>query len=74
LFAEIPDLTDAPTLERFRKWDVSSLGYAHLLRFARISSALPDVLVPSRAPTAGPEGEEEGEDDDEAPDLMEVEP
>ncbi|KAJ7890610.1 hypothetical protein B0H14DRAFT_2690078 [Mycena olivaceomarginata] len=60
---EIPDLTDPPTLERFRKWDVSSLGYAHLLRFARISSALPDVL-----------GEEGEEDDDEAPDLMEVEP
>ncbi|KAJ6581422.1 translation machinery-associated protein 16, partial [Mycena capillaripes] len=45
---ELPDLTDAPTLARFRKWDVTSIGYAHLLRFVRISSALPEVLVLSR--------------------------
>ncbi|KAF8216418.1 hypothetical protein K438DRAFT_1925583 [Mycena galopus ATCC 62051] len=74
---EIPDLTDAPTLARFRKWDVKSLGYAHLLRFARISSALPDVLVQSRAPTAGADGGDEGEemddeDGDEAPELLDA--
>ncbi|KAK7012256.1 hypothetical protein R3P38DRAFT_1587531 [Favolaschia claudopus] len=71
---EIPDLTDPPTLARFRQWDVKSLGYAHLLRFVRISSALPDVLVLSRAPSAadggGGEGEED-DDDEEAPELME---
>ncbi|KAJ7449643.1 hypothetical protein FB451DRAFT_1287542 [Mycena latifolia] len=67
---EIPDLTDAPTLARFRKWDVASIGYAHLLRFARISSALPDVIVLSRAPAAGAEHEEDADDDDEAPELM----
>lgn len=66
---EIPDLTDPETLARFRKWDVKSLGYAHLLRFVRISSALPDVLVLSRAPVAGMEGEEE-EEDEEAPELL----
>ncbi|KAF7356665.1 hypothetical protein MVEN_01001000 [Mycena venus] len=46
---EIPDLTDPVTLARFRKWDVKSLGYAHLLRFVRISSALPDTIVLARA-------------------------
>ncbi|KAJ7252730.1 hypothetical protein B0H12DRAFT_1117573 [Mycena haematopus] len=70
---EIPDLTDPATLARFRKWDVKSLGYAHLLRFARISSALPDVLVQSRAPAAGAEEEEEGEEEgDEAPELLDA--
>ncbi|KAF7370667.1 hypothetical protein MSAN_00699700 [Mycena sanguinolenta] len=34
---EIPDLTDPATLARFRKWDVKSLGYAHLLRPLRAS-------------------------------------
>ncbi|KAK7030683.1 hypothetical protein R3P38DRAFT_3394078 [Favolaschia claudopus] len=75
---EIPDLTDPPTLARFRQWDVKSLGYAHLLRFVRISSALPDVLVLSRAPSAqdgdgGEGGGEGGEEDEEeeAPELME---
>ncbi|KAJ7217084.1 hypothetical protein GGX14DRAFT_601960 [Mycena pura] len=69
---ELPDLTDPPTLERFRKWDVTSLGYAHLLHFVRISSELPDVIVRSRAPAASAaeavrEGEEE---DEEAPELL----
>ncbi|KAJ7077823.1 hypothetical protein B0H15DRAFT_954828 [Mycena belliarum] len=72
---EIPDLTDAPTLARFRKWDVRSIGYAHLLRFVRISSALPDVVVFSRAPAAGAVHEEECDDEDDdsddAPELME---
>ncbi|KAJ7760489.1 hypothetical protein B0H16DRAFT_574490 [Mycena metata] len=69
---ELPDLTDAPTLKRFREWDVASIGYAHLLRFVRISSALPDVIVFSRAPTAGaePAGEGEGEEEDDAPQLL----
>ncbi|KAJ7634077.1 hypothetical protein DFH06DRAFT_1221017 [Mycena polygramma] len=68
---ELPDLTDPPTLERFRKWDVSSLGYAHLLRFVRISSELPDVIALSRAPApSAAEAEEEDDDDDEAPELL----
>ncbi|KAJ7043541.1 hypothetical protein C8F04DRAFT_943601 [Mycena alexandri] len=69
---ELPDLTDASTLGRFRKWDVASIGYAHLLRFVRISSALPDVIVFSRAPTAGaePADEDEGEEEDDAPQLL----
>ncbi|KAJ6518725.1 hypothetical protein C8R45DRAFT_3778 [Mycena sanguinolenta] len=67
---EIPDLTDPTTLARFRKWDVKSLGYAHLLRFARISSALPDVLVQSRAPAASAEDEEDEEE--EAPELLDA--
>ncbi|KAJ6591648.1 hypothetical protein DFH09DRAFT_180475 [Mycena vulgaris] len=68
---EIPDLTDAATLARFRKWDVASIGYAHLLRFVRISSALPDDIVFSRAPAAGAEDDED-EDGDEAPELLET--
>ncbi|KAJ6493619.1 hypothetical protein C8R47DRAFT_975396 [Mycena vitilis] len=68
---ELPDLTDPPTLERFRKWDVSSLGYAHLLRFVRISSELPDVIALSRAPAPSAAEAEEEDDDDEAPELME---
>jgi translation machinery-associated protein 16 len=71
-FTELPDLTDPETLARFRKWDVASIGYAHLLRFVRISSALPDVLVLSRAPAAGAEADE-GEEDDEAPELLDDE-
>ncbi|KAJ7672691.1 hypothetical protein B0H17DRAFT_1084272 [Mycena rosella] len=67
---EIPDLTDPSTLARFRKWDVSSIGYAHLLRFVRISSALPDVIALSRAPAAGAEPEEDGDDEEEAPELL----
>ncbi|KAJ7115890.1 hypothetical protein C8R44DRAFT_793578 [Mycena epipterygia] len=72
---EIPDLTDPTTLARFRKWDVTSIGYAHLLRFVRISSELPDVIVFSRAPTAGAEPDADGDaedddDDDEAPQLL----
>ncbi|KAJ7066711.1 hypothetical protein C8F01DRAFT_980969 [Mycena amicta] len=66
---EVPDLTDADTLARFRKWDFKSLGYAHLLRFVRISSLQPDVAVLSRPPTAT--GHEAAEmDDDEAPQLI----
>jgi hypothetical protein len=38
----------------------------------RISSALPDVLVLSRAPAAGAEAGE-GEEDDEAPELLDDE-
>ncbi|KAJ7733209.1 hypothetical protein DFH07DRAFT_928851 [Mycena maculata] len=70
---EVPDLTDAPTLARFRKWDVTSIGYAHLLRFVRISSAAPDVIVLARAPAAGTDGglaEEEEDEEDEAPMLL----
>ncbi|KAJ7281620.1 hypothetical protein C8J57DRAFT_79506 [Mycena rebaudengoi] len=82
---EIPDLTHAPTLALFRKWDVSansSIGYAHLLRFARISSALPDVLVLSRTPPVDgttvvePQDADSMDEDDEeeAPQLLEVVP
>ncbi|KAJ7623276.1 hypothetical protein FB45DRAFT_925145 [Roridomyces roridus] len=75
---EVPDLTDAPTLARFRKWDVGSIGYAHLLRFVRISSAQPDVIVFARAPTAGTDGIQNAEDDsddedEQAPDLLDAE-
>ncbi|KAJ7155479.1 hypothetical protein C8R43DRAFT_949726 [Mycena crocata] len=77
---ELPDLTDAPTLARFRKWDVKSIGYAHLLRFVRISSAEPNSIVLARAPTAGTGGVDAGgdgdgmdeEDDEEAPQLLDT--
>ncbi|KAJ7224335.1 hypothetical protein GGX14DRAFT_649715 [Mycena pura] len=68
---ELPDLRDAVTLERFRKWDVTSLGYAHLLRFVRICSARPDDAVLSRAPIDEGGADSEADDDDsEAPQLM----
>ncbi|KAJ7504461.1 hypothetical protein B0H11DRAFT_1982471 [Mycena galericulata] len=83
---ELPDLTDAPTLAHFRKWDVRSIGYAHLLRFVRISSARPEVIVLSRAPAAGTDGgayegaaqgidddDDDGDDGDDAPQLLDVE-
>ncbi|KAF7308610.1 hypothetical protein HMN09_00710300 [Mycena chlorophos] len=73
---EIPDLTDTETVAKFRQWDLKSLGYAHLLRFVRISTSNRDVAVLSRPPTATGHEEMENmaeEDDDEAPQLLEVE-
>ncbi|KAJ6621408.1 hypothetical protein B0H10DRAFT_2163199 [Mycena sp. CBHHK59/15] len=68
---EVPDLTHAPTLALFRKWDIkspASIGYAHLLRFVRISSALPDVVVLSRVPPV--DATSVPADGDEAPELL----
>ncbi|KAF7309730.1 hypothetical protein MIND_00344800 [Mycena indigotica] len=63
---EIPDLTDRDMLQKFRQWDMKSLGYAHTLRFIRVSSLQQDMAVVSRPPTAT--GHEAN--DDEAPQLL----
>lgn len=48
LCVEIPDLTHAPTVEIFRRWDQIQLAYIQLLRFIRISSENPSSVVVSR--------------------------
>jgi len=45
---EVPDLTHPPTVTLFRRWDQKEIAFMQLLRFVRISSAQPDVVVLSR--------------------------
>ena len=41
-------MTHGPTVEIFRRWDQKELGFIQLLRFIRISSSEPDVVVVSK--------------------------
>jgi translation machinery-associated protein 16 len=45
---ETIDLTHGPTVEIFRRWDQKELGFIQLLRFIRISSSKPEVVVLSK--------------------------
>ncbi|KAF5383605.1 hypothetical protein D9615_003496 [Tricholomella constricta] len=45
---EVPDLTHPATVEVFRGWDQKELAYIQLLRFIRITSVEPAVVVVSR--------------------------
>ncbi|KAF9244667.1 hypothetical protein BU15DRAFT_86032 [Melanogaster broomeanus] len=45
---EVPDLTHAANVELFRKWDQKEVPFIQLLRFIRISSADPTVVVVSK--------------------------
>ncbi|PPR03211.1 hypothetical protein CVT26_008059 [Gymnopilus dilepis] len=62
---EVIDLTHPPTVELFRRWDQKEVAFVQLLRFIRINSTNPDVVVVSRPgkhasiveSTATPEGE-----------------
>ena len=45
---EVIDLTHGPTVELFRRWDQKELAFIQLLRFIRISSSEPDVVVLSK--------------------------
>ncbi|KAF8817532.1 hypothetical protein BYT27DRAFT_7199066 [Phlegmacium glaucopus] len=45
---EIIDLTHGPTVEIFRRWDKKELAFIQLLRFIRISSSEPEVVVLSK--------------------------
>jgi len=45
---EVIDLTHPPTVELFRKWDQKEVAYIHLLRFIRIFSTDPNLVVVSR--------------------------
>lgn len=47
-FAEVPDLTHPANVAVFRRWDEMEAAYIDLLRFLRISSEKPDLLVVSR--------------------------
>lgn len=45
---EIIDLTHGPTVEIFRRWDQKELAFIQLLRFIRISSSEPELMVLSK--------------------------
>jgi len=45
---EVIDLTHPPTVEFFRKWDQKEVAYIQLLRFIRIFSTNPNLVVISR--------------------------
>jgi len=45
---EVIDLTHPPTVELFRKWDQKEVAYIQLLRFIRIFSMDPNLVVVSR--------------------------
>ncbi|KAG6829881.1 hypothetical protein H0H92_003150 [Tricholoma furcatifolium] len=45
---EVLDLTHPATVELFRRWDQKEVAYIDLLRFIRISSVDPDMVVVSR--------------------------
>jgi translation machinery-associated protein 16 len=42
------DLTHGANAALFRRWDGAEAAYVQMLRFVRISSASPDVVVVSR--------------------------
>ncbi|KAG5353791.1 hypothetical protein C0989_001908 [Termitomyces sp. Mn162] len=46
--AEVIDLTHRATVELFRRWDQKEAAYIQLLRFVRITSTDPDIVVVSR--------------------------
>jgi translation machinery-associated protein 16 len=46
--SEVPDLTHAPTVEVFRRWDQKEVAFTELLRFIRIFSTQPDMVVVSK--------------------------
>jgi translation machinery-associated protein 16 len=46
--AEVPDLTHPANVELFQKWDQKELAYIDLLRFIRIFSTDPKLVVVSR--------------------------
>lgn len=46
--AEVIDLTHAPTVELFRKWDQKEFAYIQMLRFIRISSSDPTAFIVSK--------------------------
>ena len=45
---EVPDLTHPPTVEIFRRWDQKEVAFTELLRFIRIFSSQPDMVVVSK--------------------------
>ncbi|OBZ73953.1 Translation machinery-associated protein 16 [Grifola frondosa] len=45
---EVVDLTDPPNVELFRRWDQKEAAFIQQLRFVRISSATPGLVVVSR--------------------------
>ncbi|KDR80540.1 hypothetical protein GALMADRAFT_61617 [Galerina marginata CBS 339.88] len=45
---EVIDLTHPPTVEIFRRWDQKEVAFIQLLRFIRICSADPELVVVSR--------------------------
>ncbi|KAG6916123.1 hypothetical protein DXG01_008354 [Tephrocybe rancida] len=45
---EVIDLTHPATVEVFRRWDQKEVAFMQLLRFIRITSANPDLVVVSR--------------------------
>ncbi|KAG5724930.1 UPF0534 like protein [Termitomyces sp. T112] len=45
---EVIDLTHRATVELFRRWDQKEAAYIQLLRFVRITSTDPDIVVVSR--------------------------
>ncbi|KAF8075006.1 hypothetical protein FPV67DRAFT_1559612 [Lyophyllum atratum] len=70
---EVPDLTHPATVEIFRRWDQKELAYIQLLRFIRITSVEPDVVVVSRpgkhASIIGKPGSSEEREDQEMGDV-----
>ncbi|TFK39988.1 translation machinery-associated protein 16, partial [Crucibulum laeve] len=48
---EVIDLTHAPTVEIFRRWDQKEVAFIGLLRFIRIFSTEPEVAIVSRPGT-----------------------
>ncbi|RDB23744.1 Translation machinery-associated protein 16 [Hypsizygus marmoreus] len=65
---EVPDLTHPATVEIFRRWDQKEVAFIQLLRFIRITSVEPQVVVVSRPgkhfSIIGVESEATGEDDE----------
>lgn len=48
LLSEVIDLSHAPTVEIFRRWDQTEVAFIQLLRFIRIFSTDPETFVISR--------------------------
>jgi translation machinery-associated protein 16 len=47
-YVEVVDLTHAPTVKLFRRWDQREFAYTQMLRFIRISSSNPTEFVVSK--------------------------
>ena len=45
---EVPDLTHEATVQLFHKWDQKEVAYVQMLRFIRISSSDPAMVVVSK--------------------------
>lgn len=73
---EVPDMLSQDNVDLFRRWDQKETGFLQLMRFIRISSSSPEIIV-SRKGThkslAMPSNKEDGMDldDEEAPELLE---